>query len=163
MAKQLMFYEKVAPISSERHKKWSVLHGQDYGFAAEANAAPLMCAEFYQATTELPIVFGKGDNGFAPIAILGIDQGKSLFIDDKGQWTGSYIPAFVRRYPFVFAAGDDGKTFTLCLDEAHNGCDPKGKKGEKLYTEEGEASEFMTKVLDFTKNFVSNGCSLKIL
>lgn len=152
MTKQLMFYEKVAPISQDRHKAWSLARG-DYGFAAEANAAPLMCAEFATAATELPIVFGKSENGYAPVVVLGIEQGKSLLVDEDGKWKGSYVPAFIRRYPFVFAAGEDGKTYTLCLDEAYAGCDPEGEQGEPLYNEEGKPSEALDKALEFAKNY----------
>ena len=154
MTKQLMFYEKVVPISLERHKKWSMIQGEDFGFAAESNASPLMCAEFQSAATEMPIVFGKSDNGtYAPVVVLGIEQGKCLLVDGDGKWRGNYIPAFVRRYPFVFATGENGTTFTLCIDEAYSGCDPKGKKGAKLYQDDDEPSEFMSSVLEFTKNF----------
>lgn len=153
MTKQLMFYEKVAPISLERHKSWSLTQGTDYSFAADSNAAPLMCAEFATAATELPIVFGKGDSGYAPVVVLGIEQGKSLLVDGKGQWKGKYVPAFLRRYPFVFAAGEDGQTFTLCLDEAYKGCDPKGKKGDKLYGADDAPTETLDKALEFTKNY----------
>ncbi len=153
MSKQLMFYEKVIPISLERHKSWSIKHGDDFSFAAEANAAPLMCAEFQSAATDHPIVFGKSDKGYAPVVVLGIEQNKSLLIDDKGNWGGGYIPAFVRRYPFVFAGSEDGKTFTLCLDESFPGCDPKGNKGERIYSDDDKPTPFMDQVLDFTKNF----------
>lgn len=153
MSKQLMFYEKVVPISLERHKQWSITQGTDFSFASEANAAPLMCAEFQSAATDLPIVFGKSDSGYAPVVVLGIEQNKSLLVDDKGKWTGGYIPAFIRRYPFVFAASDDGKTFTLCLDESFPGCDPKGKKGQRVYSDDDKPTPFMDTVLDFTKNF----------
>lgn len=153
MAKQMMFYEKIAPISVERHKDWSVAQGKSYGFAAGANAVPMMCAEFQSVATDFPIVFGKTENGFAPVVVLGLEQGKSLFVDGKGKWTGDYIPAFVRRYPFVFAQSDDAKTFTLCLDEAYGGCDAKGKKGERLFGEDGKPTEFVNKALEFSKSF----------
>ena len=94
MAKQLMYYEKVVPISLERHKGWSVEQG-DYGFARETNAAPLMCAEFQSAATELPIVFGKTDAGYTPVVVLGIEQGVALTVDKKGKWVGNYVPAFL--------------------------------------------------------------------
>ena len=150
MAKQLMYYEKVVPISLERHKDWSVAQG-DYSFAKETNAAPLMCAEFLSAATELPIVFGKTDSGFTPVVILGIEQGKALTVDAKGKWVGSYVPAFVRRYPFVFAEGKDKETYTLCLDEEFDGVDREGNTGNALYEGE-EASKFLKDILEFTKN-----------
>ena len=150
MAKQLMYYEKVVPITLERHRNWSVAQG-DYSFAKETNAAPLMCAEFLSASTELPIVFGKAEAGYTPVVILGIEQGHALTVDGSGRWVGSYVPAFVRRYPFVFAEGRDKETYTLCLDEEYGGVDPEGKSGSALY-EGDEASKFLKDILEFTKN-----------
>jgi hypothetical protein len=151
MAKQMMFYEKVVPISLERHESWSVRQGENFAFAAQSNAVPLMCAEFNAVATEMPIVFAKNESGTTPVVVLGIAPNTSLFVDGKGKWTGRYIPAFLRRYPFVFAQSDE-TTYTLCIDEAHEGCDSDGKTGERLYTEKGEATEFLQQALEFTKN-----------
>ena len=150
MAKQLMYYEKVVPISLERHKGWSVQQG-DYSFARETNAAPLMCAEFQSASTELPIVFGKTEAGFTPVVILGIEQGNALTVDKDGKWIGNYVPAFVRRYPFVFAESEDKTTYTLCLDEEFGGVDKDGKAGNAFYDDD-KPSEFLNNILEFTKN-----------
>lgn len=152
VAKQLMFYEKVAPISVERHTGWSLQAGVSYAFASEANASPLMCAEFAAAATELPIVFGKSDKGYAPVAILGIEQDKSLMVDADGQWRGRYIPAFVRRYPFVFAASEQNDKYTLCIDEEYPGIDETGVKGERLYDGETPAP-MLERALEFSKNY----------
>ncbi|MEO1492843.1 MAG: SapC family protein [Pseudomonadota bacterium] len=151
MAKQMMFYEKVVPISLERHESWAVRQGEDFTFAAETNAVPLMCAEFNAVATELPIVFAKNETGTTPVVVLGISPNKSLMIDTDGAWKGRYVPAFLRRYPFVFAQSDE-TTYTLCIDEAHTGCDSDGKAGERLYSEKGEPTEFLTNALEFTKN-----------
>ena len=150
MAKQLMYYEKVVPISLERHRGWSVRQG-DYSFAKETNAAPLMCAEFQSAAIDLPIVFGKTDAGYTPVVVLGIEQGQALTVGGDGKWIGNYIPAFVRRYPFVFAEANDKQTYTLCLDEDYDGVDPEGKRGNTLYDGD-EPSKFLNDILEFTKN-----------
>ena len=39
-----------------------------------------------------------------------------LFVNEAGKWLGKYVPAFLRRYPFVFSSNDEGKNFTLCID-----------------------------------------------
>lgn len=153
MAKQLLFYEDVKPITKERHKDWSMQRGENFAFAADSNAVPLMCAEFQAAAADLPVVFGKNDGGYAPIVVLGIEPSKSLMVGKDGNWKGGYVPAFVRRYPFVFAEGEDKKTFTLCIDEGYDGCDAAGKKGERLYDDEGEPTQLLNTALEFAKNF----------
>ena len=153
MTKQLLYYEKIVPVSTERHSGWSVQQGGDYSFSAEANAAPLICPEFAAAAVDLPIVFGKTASGFSPMVVLGIEENRSILVDSKGNWQGNYIPAFVRRYPFVFATDAEQSKFTLCLDEAFKGCDEKGKKGERLYTDDGEPGEILNKALEFGKSY----------
>ena len=62
------------------------------------------------------------------------------------------MPAFVRRYPFVFSSGDQGKNFTLCIDEAFVGFNDEGR-GRRLFTDEGKASEFTDEVLKFLQEY----------
>ncbi len=47
-----------------------------------------------------------------PAVLLGIRDQENLYVDDNGAWNAKYIPAFVRRYPFVFSS-QDKNTFNL--------------------------------------------------
>lgn len=152
MSKQLLFYELATPISKARHGNWSIDAG-GYGFAADVNSVPLMTTEFMAGAHEYPIAFSSGDAGVTPIAILGLDANKSLFAGADGNWTATYIPAFVRRYPFVFSASENGDTLTLCLDEAYEGCDRQGKRGQKLFDDKGERTPYLQSMLAFTQAF----------
>jgi len=96
-SKQLLFYELVTPISKLRHANFTVLEGKGYAFAADVNSVPLMTVEFLAASGEYPIVFSIEDDVVLPIAVVGIDSGKSLFVDADGSWNASYVPAFIRR------------------------------------------------------------------
>jgi SapC len=153
MAKQLLFYELTTPISKARHERWTVDTARGYRFAAESNSVPLMTVEFIAAAHEFPIVFSVDDSGAAPVAVLGLDASKSLFVGPDGSWMSSYIPAFVRRYPFVFSQSDDGKTLTLCIDEAYEGCDRQGTKGQSLFDDKGERTPYLQSMLDFANAF----------
>jgi putative ABC transport system permease protein len=42
-----------------------------------------------------------------PLALLGANDNENLFFDESNKWKADYIPAFVRRYPFVFSSQDD--------------------------------------------------------
>jgi hypothetical protein len=73
-------------------------------FVQRSNAIPVSYTEFQLVAREYPIVFG-GDAGasFAPLAVLGMTGGENLFFADGAWARGTYIPAYVRRYPFCMA------------------------------------------------------------
>lgn len=152
MSKQLLFYENATPVSSKRHREWSVKSGRNYGFAKTTNSVPLMAIEFPNAAIEYPIVFASSGDNIFPVAILGMQDKNNLFIDDEGTWKAKYIPAFVRRYPFVFSATDDGKTLMLCIDESFSGCNEEGI-GERLFDAEGERTQYLKTILGFVEEY----------
>jgi hypothetical protein len=152
MAPQLLIYNAAVPVSSQKHADLSVKSGGDYGFARAVNAVPLTAVEFRAAAPEHVLVFaGQGDT-LMPVAVLGTEADQNLFVDEQGRWSGRYVPAFVRRYPFVFAGGGDGKTFTLCIDESFAGCNRDGR-GERLFDAEGERTQYLNTVLNFVKDY----------
>ncbi|PMR72714.1 SapC family protein [Billgrantia endophytica] len=152
MATQLLIYRDVQPITRDKHGELSLKVGKDFGFAKDINSVPLMAAEFPTAASDLPIVFTDADDGVLPVAVLGIDQDANLMVDSEGQWRGEYVPAFLRRYPFVFASSADGKTFTLCVDEAYAGLNGEGR-GERFFDADGERTQYLAKVLDFLQDY----------
>lgn len=134
-------------MSQQRHRDWYIKTGTDYGFAGKVNSVPLVAAEVTVAAQSYPIVFaGEGD--LVPVVLLGIRDGENLFVDKDGKWDAKYVPAFVRRYPFVFSSTDEGKTFTLCLDEDFAGVNTEGK-GERLFDKDGERTQYLKNVLNF--------------
>lgn len=152
MSKQLLIYERAVPVTTQRHGDVSVRTGRDYGFARHVNSVPLMAAEFQHAAAEYAVVFaGQGDE-IVPVVLLGVRDSENLFIDEAGGWTGTYIPAFIRRYPFVFSRAEDGATFTLCIDEGYGGVNREGR-GERLFDNDGERTQYLQSVLGFLQAY----------
>ncbi len=155
MTKQLLIYEELAPVNSERHRNWSVKAGGDFGFAKNVNSVPLTAVEFPQAATEFPIVFAQAGDGILPVALLGMRAEQNLYVDEDGTWSGRYVPAFLRRYPFVFSStstDDKREVFALCIDESFEGCNQKGR-GEHLFDADGERTQYLSSVLDFQQQY----------
>lgn len=153
MSNSVLFYGDAAPVIEERHLKWSVETGANFAFARHTNAVPLMAVEFPSAAPEYAVVFaGAADAPILPVAILGIEDKQNLYITDDGGWKARYVPAFVRRYPFIFAASEDGKAFTLCIDEGFAGCNQEGR-GEKLFEAKGKRSKYMDGILKFLQEY----------
>ena len=152
MAKQLMIYERAVPVSVEAHKGWSVKTENDFSFAREVNSVPVLAAEFATSALEYTIIFaGDGDVVF-PSVILGMKEGQNSQVKEDGTWDGRYVPAFFRRYPFVFAASENQDTFTLCIDEEYEGLNKKGK-GERLFDVDGKRTLYLENVLAFSTEY----------
>lgn len=152
MAKQALLYEKAVPISKERHSVWSVKVSNDYAFAKSVNSVPLTGVEFLNAADEYAIVFAGTDEAVMPLVILGVSQDQNLYVSEEGAWNAKYVPAFIRRYPFVFSSSDDGTTFTLCIDESFSGCNQDGR-GERLFDTDGERTQYLSNVLNFLQQY----------
>ena len=101
--RKLLIYETINPVSTGTHADISVKTGEDYAFARSINAAPLVLSEFTRALDEYPIVFTETTEGLQPTVILGVRKEENLYVEEDGSWEARYIPAFIRRYPFVFA------------------------------------------------------------
>jgi len=155
MPKQSAFYEEAIPISRERHTDLAVKVGSDYRFAKNVNSVPLTAVEFRRAAAEYAIVFLGGAESIMPVVVLSVVQYQNNYVDEKGQWTAKYVPAFVRRYPFVFAGNDDDAGLILCIDETFAGCNLEGR-GERLFDGEGERTQYLESVLRFQKDYQVN-------
>lgn len=152
MTKQLLIYERAVTVTQGQHGDVSVKTGNDYSFARGVNSVPLMAAEFDPASAEYAIVFAGEGKDIMPAALLGVRDSENLYVDEAGVWNAKYIPAFVRRYPFVFSSQDDGARLTLCLDEDFHGVNRRGV-GERLFDADGERTQYLQGVLGFLQAY----------
>ncbi len=149
-----LFYNMPVPLSLERHgDKWINLERR-FGFAANSNMVPVNMQEFSRVAISYPIVFTESAPASA-IAILGLRQGQNLFVDDAGAWDGGvYVPAYVRRYPFIFSTGQEDEQLVLCVDEADDLIvDGTGAENTQAIYDGEEASETIKKMLEFCAAF----------
>jgi SapC len=113
-----LFYRRPAPLSSLLHFGLSLEAPGNYLFARNTNAIPLNVSEFSLAARHYPIVFTATDP-ITPVAVVGTSDHRNLFVDAAGNWqAGAYVPAYVRRYPFLFIEDPAKDEFLLGIDEA---------------------------------------------
>jgi hypothetical protein len=116
------------------------------------NSVPLMAAEFVSALSDFPIVFAGDEEPVIPVLLLGMRNSENVFIGPKGGWEGRYIPAFIRRYPFVLALSDDQETYYLCIDETFPGFN-QCEDGPALISEDGQPTAYTEGVLQFLSQY----------
>lgn len=150
-----LFYKNIVPLNRDKHRNLHISPAEDKArFAENTHYAPLSGTEFYQAARDYPILFTSDNAEAGPIALLGLSEGQNLFVDEDGGWSeGTYVPAFVRRYPFILARGDDSSNFTLCIDDSFAGFSES--EGEALFDEEGKDSEYLTRTVAFINSYAA--------
>jgi len=153
VSKQLMIYDNIQPLA-EKHLKWSV-GVENYAFISHLNSAPLLGTEIIAAAAEFPIIFSPTatEGEYIPLAVMGLKDGQNLLLDENNFLTTRYVPAFIRRYPFVLGSSNDSEMMAVCLDEESKAFDPEGKKGLRLFTEAGEHSEHLKEIVEFLKDY----------
>lgn len=152
-----LFYKDLMPLNSRDHAGWKSKVFENAGFLGETHAIPVTVDEFVDAQRDFPIVFTAGENPL-PIIMMGLNEGVNTFVDKDGKLTDNvYLPAYVRRYPFMLAKlTKETDELSLCFDPAS---DVVGdfKEGNALFDKENKPTEFTQSVLDFCKKFEESG------
>lgn len=148
-----LFFRDPRMLDAKRHAKASVSPGGDFSFARATNSVPLNTLEFMEAVKYYPIVFTGHDDPM-PAAVVGLEQ-ENYFVGKDGRWQAdTYVPAYVRQYPFIFSGAPDQKTFYLCIDEAAAHYHAGAHEGaEALYTADGKPSALTDNALKFCTSF----------
>lgn len=147
----LLFYDKPVALNKSAHKDFKIkAAGADFSFATETNSVILAGVEFTEAAKEYPIVFAQAGDSMVPVALLGLRNAENLFVDAKGQWDAKYIPAFVRRYPFVLAETAEEGQRMVCIDEGFSGFGDK--EGEALF-ENDAPTPVLQQAIDFLEEY----------
>jgi hypothetical protein len=121
------------------------------------HAIPVTVDEFTLVQRHYPIVFSVGDNPI-PIALMGLNEGVNVYLDQDGRAIDQniYIPAYIRRYPFLLARlRPDSDELSLCFDPTANAVGDFDE-GQALF--EGEQPSEATKaILQFCEQFEAAG------
>ena len=146
-----LYYERPVLLNRDKHRHRKVQPSTSYAFARKANSLYLAGVEFNAACKEYAIVFTRSADGrTVPVAMLGLRSRENLFVDDEGRWSGTYVPAFVRRYPFVLAELP-GQNAGVCIDEAFTGLNEH--EGEALFDAQGNNTPFLQNAMDFLQQY----------
>lgn len=146
---QLLFYDKPVTLNREAHKHLKMRAVPSFAYAAKTNSVPLTGNEFAHAARQIPILFVQdGRGGASPIALLGLRTDENLFVEADGRWSGQYIPAFIRRYPFVLIEREKPTpTITVGIDEGFPGFNKD--EGEPLFDAEGKDAAPLKRAMEF--------------
>lgn len=142
-------YRDPVPLRSDQHAGWQ-LQQADLAFAKDCNAVPVVLEEFAIVGANYPILFA-GD-ALTPVAALGL-RGANCFVQD-GRWAeGCYVPAYVRRYPFVLieldATEEGGAQSLLAIDQAAPHLAQQAVEGGTALFDEGTPAQSLRNAMAF--------------
>jgi len=150
-----LFFKQPAPVTPDRHATATIQPDAGFGFASATNSIPLNAIEFIEAGKFYPIVF-TNDEQPMPVALVGLES-TNYFLSKDGQWdAASYIPAYVRQYPFVFLEASETQQFILCVDEGSPHYSAEGGKGAALFDEEKKPTALTQQALQFCTAFYNH-------
>lgn len=151
-----VFYQDLMPLNSRDHAGWKSKTTDKAPWLAGFHAVPLTVEEFPSAARNFPIIFSSGENP-VPLALLGLNEGVNVFVDDEGTLLENvYVPAYVRRYPFLLARlNPQSEELSLCFDPSSN-LVGEFDEGNALF--DGEQPSEVTKgLLGFCEQFEQAG------
>jgi len=148
-----IFYGGLEPLSSQLHPKHTITQANEARFLVNAHAIPITVDEFVSVQRHFPIVFSSGENP-VPLALMGLNEGVNVFVDEKGKLINPdvYVPAYVRRYPFMLARlKPDAEELSLCFDPTSD-IVGTSKKGSPLFDGD-KPSQTTNDILKFCEEF----------
>jgi hypothetical protein len=152
-----LFYNSIEPLNLDQHGKMHVRGITSMPEVGQTHAVPLTVDEFTLVQRHYPIVFAVGPTP-VPIALMGLNEGVNVFLDENGRAADPniYIPAYLRRYPFLLAKlRPESDELSLCYDST-SGAVGDFEEGEPLF--DGDQPSPATKaILEFCEQFEAAG------
>ena len=152
-----LFYNAIEPLNLDQHGNMKVRGITSMPEFGRTHAVPLTVDEFTLVQRHYPIVFSVGGTP-VPIALMGLNEGVNVFLDENGRASdpNMYIPAYLRRYPFLLAKlRPDSDELSLCCDPT-SGAVGDFEEGEALF--DGDQPSPATKaILEFCEQFEAAG------
>jgi hypothetical protein len=152
MSELPLFYSSIVPLDSEAQRNHRLrVAERPFAFAAGAHLIPAVVDEFPRAAREMPIVFAPAGRRRTSVFLCGLKAGQNLFLDADGRWNGGYVPAYLRRYPFILGERQ-GLDPVICIDPAYEGFGP-GDAGERLFDDAGKPSRALAQMIALVTDF----------
>lgn len=151
-----LFYKDIVPLSTTEHGNYRARGLDRASFLVDQHAVPLTTDEFVSASRYYPIIFSIGENP-VPLVLMGMNEGMNTFVDDSGKLINPvYVPAYVRRYPFLLARlRPDSEEMSLCFDPTSDAVGAF-EEGDALI-EDGQPTQATKDVLAFCEQFEQSG------
>ncbi|WP_124539974.1 SapC family protein [Piscinibacter terrae] len=151
-------YRNPQMLDTNQHRHKRLKAPSNYAMTRSMHAVFTIAAEFPQVCVEHPIIFvhtgeklPDGKDMISPVTLLGLVVNENLRVDESGKWVGRYVPAFIRRFPFLTAQLEGQKSPNLFVDVDYEGF--SDTEGDPLFDAEGKPTETLKRAVDFVEQF----------
>ena len=141
-----------ALLNNVEHRDLKIVTERAARFGDDVMKTPVFPFEFRNVQAFYPILFQQdGNGGHTPMALFGFQERENLFLTEAG-WDAAYIPAMLRREPFLIGFQDatvNGKqerVRVLSLDMDHPRVNADA--GEALFQPFGGRTPFLEEAAD---------------
>ena len=152
-----LFYSALEPLNVTQHGKMKIRAIDKAPVIATTHAIPATVDEFALLQRHYPIVFSVGETP-VPLVLMGLSEGVNVFLNEDGKLHDSmtYVPAYMRRYPFLLARlRPDSDELSLCVDPT-SGAIGDFKDGEPLFDGD-QPSQATVAIFQFCEQFETAG------
>lgn len=148
----VLLYSKPEPLSIELHGALKMKRSDTpYAFAAMSHVIPVQVTEFGPASLSYPIIFAGEEK--LPLVVMSIRPEENLYVSQDGKFAeDAYIPAYIRRYPFVLANNESQEQMIVCIDR---NAASLSAEGDVPLFEGGKPSEYTEAAIKFLSDFES--------
>jgi len=140
-----------AMLNNVDHKDVRIITDRSAAYGDNIMFAMTFPFEFRSVQAFYPILFHKDARGaFYPVALFGFQDGENLFLDESG-WHARYVPAMVRRQPFLIGFGPESaqvdgerrRLLSLDMDSPRI----SKERGEALFEPLGARTPFLEEMM----------------
>ena len=147
-------FKNPVPLNSSQHSQLRLSQEPNFLHAAGEMFTPVVSGEAWQIAREYIMLFPLADDKL-PQALLGIKPGSNEYVSINPPWWGRYVPAHIRRYPFVAAFqgtldGTGERRFTVMVDSEAPQLNEE--HGEPLFVHGGQPSPLLMEVQNVLRN-----------
>lgn len=147
--KRKNMYKNLVVLDKVQHKDLKINPLENLFFAKQSAFLPVIANEIALVGATFPVVF-TADEKPSLVALVSLG-GDSLGINADGKWITSYVPSYLRKYPFSLASTKENPDQKVILIDEDSSLFSKSK-GKQLFKKDGDKSETLTHAIEFLTN-----------
>ena len=144
--KRKKMYKNLVVLDKEQHKDLKLNPLKDLSFAKDVAFIPVVANEIALVGKAFPVVFTADENP-SLVALVSLG-GESLAVNSEGKWVTSYVPSYLRKYPFSLASTQENPDQKVVLIDEDASVFSKSK-GKQLFKKDGSQSETLSNAIKF--------------